>query len=133
MQVLCIASNDNAAEIACPICGQHYAVYYSRPFGTGVARTRSRPCTLRSSPPSARHRVPQPTRPDCFNVPEWEGPGTGVRCGTAERSPGAARSGRSCVHDRGRARLLTSVRTVCAGGLTKRGRAHGVMGKRLYL
>lgn len=73
MQVLCVVSNDDGADVTCPACGQGYAVYYSRQFPSecesALAEVRT---TL------LEHHAADPTvsahPADRFNVPAWSGP-----------------------------------------------------------
>jgi len=72
MQVLCMASNDELADIVCTTCGQRYAVYYSRPFTSecesALASVRS---TLLQHHESDASSAAHPSA--MFNVPAWKG------------------------------------------------------------
>ncbi len=73
MQVLCMASSNEPADVACPACGKQYAVYYSRRFSeeceTALDAVRA---TLLEHHRDEATSVPHPV--DIFNVPAWSGP-----------------------------------------------------------
>lgn len=72
MQVLCMASNDEQADVVCATCGQHYDVYYSRPFTseceTALASVLS---TLLEHHANDASAAAHPG--EVFNVPAWSG------------------------------------------------------------
>jgi hypothetical protein len=73
MQVLCMVSNDERADVTCSICGQKYAVYYSR-----RSEAECESALLAVQETLLKHHVADATeaahKADCFNVPEWNGP-----------------------------------------------------------
>jgi hypothetical protein len=73
MQVLCMATNDERAEVVCGTCGQRYDVYYSRPFTseceTALASVHA---TLIEHHAHDQAATAHPSQ--VFNVPEWSGP-----------------------------------------------------------
>ncbi len=73
MQVLCMASNDEKADVTCPSCGQKYAVYYSRQFSPERAKALD---SVRAA--LVQHHVEDASAnahpSTLFNVPAWSGP-----------------------------------------------------------
>jgi hypothetical protein len=72
MQVLCIAANNDAADISCQVCGHQYKLYFSRPSRTerleAIARVEQ---ALADHHTAGEDRSVHPEGP--FNVPEWSG------------------------------------------------------------
>jgi hypothetical protein len=72
MQVLCMASNDEQADVVCATCGQRYAIYYSRPFTSecegALASVLS---TLLEHHANDATAAAHPG--EVFNVPAWSG------------------------------------------------------------
>jgi hypothetical protein len=66
-------SQDERADIICSICGQKYAVYYSR-----RSETECQAALEAVGAALLRHHTVNPADSahprDCFNVPEWHGP-----------------------------------------------------------
>jgi pyruvate/2-oxoacid:ferredoxin oxidoreductase beta subunit len=72
MQVLCMASNNEEASVACPSCGQTYAIYYSRQTSdceAALAAVRSALVEHHATDASASAHPAH-----AFNVPAWSGP-----------------------------------------------------------
>ena len=73
MQVLCMASNEEQADVACPACGQKYAVYYSRRFSAecegALEAVRTALVEQHASDATVAAHANR-----IFNVPAWSGP-----------------------------------------------------------
>lgn len=73
MQVLCVATTKDTADVECPHCHQCFAVYYSRynRAECAAALEEVRAALL-------QHHAADPQRDghhaDAFNVPAWNGP-----------------------------------------------------------
>ena len=73
MQVLCMVTTDERADVTCPTCGQTYKVYFSRQFTSeceaALAAVHTALTQHHAADPSpAAHPSP------AFNVPAWSGP-----------------------------------------------------------
>ncbi len=72
MQVLCVASNDDRADVVCPVCDQRYAIYFSRQDQVECERALASV----SAALVAHHEhdsSPSAHPADVFNVPAWHG------------------------------------------------------------
>ena len=73
MQVLCMVSKGDEADVACPLCGSAYKLYYSR-MGKSEREVALRSVRLTLV---EHHResgaAQQAHPPGSFNVPAWRG------------------------------------------------------------
>ncbi len=72
MQVLCMASSSDEADVLCPTCGQKYAVYYSRPF-TSECETALDAVRATLVAHHAQDLTASAHPSQAFNVPSWSG------------------------------------------------------------
>ena len=100
MQVLCMASSDEQADVACPACGQQYAVYYSRQF-TPECESALDAVRMALAEHHEKDATPAAHPARIFNVPAWNGPAhmsaaallSGAPVGPACEDEASARTG----------------------------------------
>jgi hypothetical protein len=72
MQVLCVATEEQGADISCKVCGHKYKLYFERksPEEQAAAMTIVAQTLINHHVLGKEHSV-HPQKP--FNVPEWSG------------------------------------------------------------
>jgi hypothetical protein len=73
MQVLCTPASADKCDIECPVCHQHFAIYYSRTDATECSEAREAVSVALLDHHHADN-LASAHPADGFNVPAWDGP-----------------------------------------------------------